>query len=59
MVAGFIFTDDSVGISGTAEGPQERIEKAPEYTRRWRVTANLSKCVVLVRKGDERNPGEF
>ena len=27
---------------------QKQIEKAPEYTRKWRVTANVKKCAVVV-----------
>ena len=27
---------------------QKQKEKALEYTRKWRVTANVSKCAVLV-----------
>ena len=48
MVSGLMFADDFMGISGTAEGLQEQIEKGLEYTRKWRVTANVNKCVVLV-----------
>ena len=31
-----------VGISETPEGLQKQIEKAPRYTRKWRVTANVT-----------------
>ena len=48
MVSGLMFADDFVGISDTPEGLQKQIEKALEYTRKWRVTANVSKCAVLV-----------
>ena len=48
-----------MGISGTAEGLQEQIEKALEYTRKWRVTANVSKCAVLVCNEDKKKPVEF
>ena len=40
--------DDFVGISETPEGLQKQIEKALEYTRKWRVTANVKKCAVVV-----------
>ena len=41
MVSGLMFADDFVGISDTPEGPQKQTEKALEYTRKWRVTANV------------------
>ena len=59
MVSGLMFADDFVGISGTAEGLQERIEKALEYTRKWRVTANVSKCAVLVCNENKKKTVEF
>ena len=55
MVSGLMFADDFVGISGTAEGLQEQIEKALEYTRKWRVTANVNKCAVLVCNEDKKS----
>ena len=54
MVSGLMFADDFVGISGTAEEPQEQIEKALEYARKWTVTANVSKCTVLVCNEDKK-----
>ena len=54
-----MFADDSVGISGTAEGLQEQFEKALEYTRNRRVTADVDKRAVLVRNGGEKNPVDF
>ena len=54
MVSGLMFAGDFVGISGTAEGLQEQIEKALEYTRKWRVTANVDKCAVLVCHEDKK-----
>ena len=59
MVSGLMFADDLVGISETAEGLQEQIEKVLVYTRKWRVTANVSKCVVLVCNEDKKKPVEF
>ena len=59
MVSGLMFADDFVGISGTAEGLQEQIEKALEYTRKWRVTANVNKCAVLVCNEDGKKPVEL
>ena len=44
-----IFADDFVGISETPEGLQKQTEKALEYTRKWRVTANVKKRAVVVR----------
>ena len=58
-VSGLMFADDFVGISGTAEGLQKQIEKALEYTRKWRVTANVNKCAVLVCNEDKIKPVEF
>ena len=59
MVSGLMFAADFVGISGTAEGLQELIEKALEYTRKWRVTANVNKCAVLVCTEDEKKTVEI
>ena len=59
MVSRLMFADDFVGISDTPELLQKQIEKALEYTRKWRVTANVSKCAVLVCKEDKKNPVEF
>ena len=59
MVSGLMFADDFVGISGTAEALQEQIEKALEYTRKWRVRANVNKCAVLVCSEDEKKLVEF
>ena len=47
-VSGLMFADDFVGISETPEGLQKRIEKSLDYTTKWRVTANVKKCVVVV-----------
>ena len=42
-MSGLMFANYFVGISATPEGLQKQIEKALEYTRKWRVTANV-KC---------------
>ena len=47
-VSGLMFTDDFVGISETPEGLQKQREKSLVYTRKWRVTANVKKCAVVV-----------
>ena len=47
-MSGLMFADDFVGISETPEGLQKQIEKALEYTRKWRVTANVKRCSLLV-----------
>ena len=47
-MSGLMFADDFVGISETPEGLQEQREKALEYTRKKRVTANVKKCAVVV-----------
>ena len=46
-VSGFMFADYFVGISETPEGLQKQIEKALEYTRKWRVTANVKNAQLL------------
>ena len=58
-VSGLVFADDFVGISETPEGLQKQIEKALEYTRKWRVTANVKKCAVVVCNEDKVNPVTF
>ena len=59
-VSGLTFADDFVGISETPEGSQKQIEKALEYTRKWRVTAKVKTCaVVIVCKEDKVNPVKF
>ena len=45
-----------VGISETPEGVQQQIEEALECTRKWRVTANVKKCAVVVCNEDKVNP---
>ena len=45
-VSGLMFADDFVGAADTLEGLQEQIEKALEYTRKWRITANVNKSAV-------------
>ena len=55
-VSGVMFVRDFVGISETSEGLQKRIEKALEYTRKWRVTAIVKKCAVVVCNEDKVNP---
>ena len=43
-VSGLMFADDLVGILEIPKGVQNQIDKAPlEYTRKWRVTANVKK----------------
>ena len=60
MVSGLMFADDFVGLAETPEGLQTQIEKALEYTRKWRITANINKsAVVLVCNEDNKNPVEF
>ena len=59
MVSGLTCADDLVGFSGIAEGLQEQIEKALEYTRKWRVIANVNQCTVLVCDADKKRPVEF
>ena len=58
-VSGLMFSDDFVGKSETPEGLQEQIEKALEYTRKWRVTANVKACAVVVCNEGKVNPVNF
>ena len=55
-VSGLMFADDSVGISRTPEGLQKQVGKAPAYTGKWRVTANVEKWVVVVCNEDKVSP---
>ena len=57
-VSGLMFADDFVGISETPQGLQQ-IEKTVEYIRKWRVTANVKKCAVVVCNEDKGNPVKF
>ena len=40
-VSGLMFADDLVGISETPEGLQKHIDRALQYTRKWRAAANV------------------
>ena len=58
-VSGVMFADDFVGVSESPEGLQKQIEKALEYTRKWRVRANVKKSAVVavvVCTEDKMNP---
>ena len=54
-----MFVDDFVGISERPEGSQKQIVKALEYTRKWRVAANVKTCAVVVCNEDKVNPVTF
>ena len=58
-VSGLMLADDFIGISETPEGLQKQIEKALEYTRKWRVAANGNKCAAVVCNEDKVNPIKF
>ena len=58
-VSGLMLADDFVGTSETPEGLQKQIEQALEYTRKWRVTANVKKCAVVVCDEYNVNPVTF
>ncbi|CAB1111959.1 GT28 [Ectocarpus sp. CCAP 1310/34] len=58
-VSGLMFADDFVGVSETPEGLQEQIDAAVGYTRKWRLSANVGKCAVVVCNEDKKNPVEF
>ena len=55
-MSGLMFAEYFVGISETPEGLQKQIEKALEYTRKWRVTANVDKCGVVLCHEEDENP---
>ena len=61
-MSGLMFADDFVGTSETPEGLQKQIEKALEYTRKWRVTANVKKNVrgsaVVVQNNEDKENSE-
>ena len=58
-VSGLMFANGFVGMSETPEGLQKKTEKAPECTRKWRVTANVIKCPEVVCNEDKVNPVNF
>ena len=58
-MSGLMFADEFVGISETPEGLQQQIEKALDYTREWRVAADVKKCAVVVCNEDKVNPVNF
>ena len=60
-VSGLMFADDFVGISETPEGYSQlkQIEKALEYTRKWRMTANVKKRAVVFCNEDKVNLVNF
>ena len=58
-VSGFMFAENFTGIPKTPEGLLEQIEKALEYIRKRRVTANVRKCAVVVCNEDKVNPATF
>ena len=58
-VSGLMFADDFVSMSDTPEGLQKKIKKAPESTKKWRVTANVKNCAVVVCNEDMANAANF
>ena len=58
-VSELMIADDFVGISETSEGLQKQIDKSPEYTRAWRVTANVKNSAVAVCNEVKVNPIKF
>ena len=59
MISGLMFADDFVGLAETPDGLQEQMEKALEYTGKWRITANINKSTIGVCNEDNKNPVEF
>lgn len=60
-MSGLAFADHFVCIPKTPEGLQTQIEKALliEYTRKWRVTANIRTCAVVIRHEYKKCPVHF
>ena len=54
--SGLMFADDFVEISETPEGLLKEIEKALAYTRKWKATANVRHCEVVIGDEDNENP---
>ena len=54
-----MFANDFVGISDILKGLQKQRKRALEYTRKWRVKANVKKCAVVVCNEDKVNPVNF
>ena len=59
MVSGLMFADDFVGTAEIPNGMQKQIEKVLEYTRKWRVTANVNQSAILVCNEDSKHLVEF
>lgn len=47
-VSGLSYADDFVGVSDTREGLQKQIDIAMELASKWRLSANVMKCAVMV-----------
>ena len=47
-VSGLLFADDFVGMADTPEGLQKQIDAALKFTRKWRLSANVKKCAVMI-----------
>ena len=54
-----MFADDFVGTSKTPEGLQKQIKEALDYTRKWRVAANVKKYAEVACNEDKVNPVNF
>ena len=54
-----MFGNGFVVISEKPEELQKQIEKALEFTRKWRVTANVKKCAAVVCNEDKVNRLNF
>ena len=54
-VSGLPFADKFVGIPETPEGLQNQVEITLEYTRKWRVTANVKNYAVVVCNEEKSN----
>ena len=54
-----MFTDDFVAISEAPKALQKQIEKALEDARKWKLTANVKKCIVVVCNEEKVNPVTF
>lgn len=58
-VLGLIFAGDFVGIPETPEELKKQVDEALECTEKWRMTANVKICIVIVCNKDMENPVNF
>ncbi|CAB1108810.1 unnamed protein product [Ectocarpus sp. CCAP 1310/34] len=57
-VSRMLFADDVVGMSDTPEGLQLQIDAAKKFTDKWRLSANVQECAVMVCNENKEEPVE-